>query len=132
MARTGYKSVDDYIAAQPDASRPVLEAVRSAIRTALPDASEIISYQIPAYKLPGGTALFFAGWKDHFSLYPINGEILEQFARELEPYEFNSKGTLRFSLSEPVPAKLIGRLAKARARALAAGPAKPVKSGPRS
>lgn len=120
MAKTDYKSVDEYIAAQPAASRPVLEEVRGALRTSLPDAAEVISYQIPAYKLAGGTVLHFAGWKEHYSFYPINGAILEEFAKELEPYEFNNKGTLRMPLSQPVPTKLIARLAKFRAKEIAA------------
>src|SRR5579859_3319304 len=51
MARTDFKSVDDYIAAQPEPVRRVLELVRSTVRKALPGAEEVISYQIPAYKL---------------------------------------------------------------------------------
>lgn len=121
MAKTDFKSVDEYIASQPEANRPVLEEVRRAIRTALPEATEVISYQIPAYKIPGGAALYFAGWTDHYSLYPINGATVEAFAKELEPYEFNNKGTLRLPLSAPVPAKLIGRIAKFRAKAITAG-----------
>jgi len=120
MAKTDFKSVDEYIAAQPEAARPVLQAVRRAIRAALPEATEVISYQIPAYKLPGGTAIYFAGWKEHYSLYPLGGAIIEEFAKELAPYEFNNKGTLRLPLAEPVPAKLIGRLAKFRAKEIAA------------
>ena len=120
MARTDFKSVDDYIANQPEPVRPVLERVRSVIRKALPDAQEVISYQIPAYRLPGGTALYFAGWKKHYSIYPIAGHIVAAFGDALAPYEVNNKGTVRFRLSEPVPAKLIERLAKARAGEIAA------------
>ena len=120
MARTDFKSVDDYIANQPEPVRPVLERVRSVIRKALPDAQEVISYQIPAYRLPGGTALYFAGWKKHYSIYPIAGHIVAAFGDVLAPYEVNNKGTVRFRLSEPVPAKLIERLAKARAGEIAA------------
>jgi uncharacterized protein YdhG (YjbR/CyaY superfamily) len=121
VAKTDFKSVDEYIASQPEAARPVLEEVRRAIRAALPEATEVISYQIPAFKVPGGAALYFAGWKDHYSLYPINGATIEAFAKELEPYEFNNKGTLRLPLSAPVPTKLIGRIAKFRAKATTAG-----------
>jgi uncharacterized protein YdhG (YjbR/CyaY superfamily) len=120
VAKTDFKSVDDYIASLPEAVRPVLEEVRRAIRTALPEATEVISYQIPAYKIAAGAALYFAGWKDHYSLYPINRATLEAFAKELEPYDFNSKGTLHLPLSAPVPAKLIGRIAKFRAKAITA------------
>lgn len=115
MARTSYISVDDYLAAQPDAARPVLETVRHAIRRALPQADEIISYQIPAYRLPSGTALFFAGWKKHYSLYPAGSALVAAFRVELTPYEVNEKGTIRLPLSEPVPVELIERIARFRA-----------------
>ena len=119
MARTDFKSVDDYLATQPEAVRGVLEQVRAAIRKALPDAEEVISYQIPAYKVPGGTALYFAGWQKHYSLYPANRELVAAFGDELAPYEVNDKGTIRFPLSEPIPAKLIERIAKFRAKQVA-------------
>ena len=126
MAKTGIKSpdkhsVDEYIASQPKAVQGTLERVRSAIRKALPSAEETISYKIPCYKLPGGPVLFFAGWKQHYSLYPANALLIAAFKDELTPYEFNNKGTIRFPLSEPVPAKLIERIAKFRAKELTEG-----------
>jgi uncharacterized protein YdhG (YjbR/CyaY superfamily) len=107
-------SVDAYIASQPEAARPVLELVRAAVRRALPDADEIISYQIPAYRLPKGTALFFAGWKKHWSLYPAGKELCAAFRDELTPYEVNEKGTIRFPLKGDVPEDLIERIAAFR------------------
>jgi uncharacterized protein YdhG (YjbR/CyaY superfamily) len=115
MAKTNFKSVDEYIAAQPAAVRGVLERVRSAIRKAVPEAEEVISYQIPAYKLNGSRLLFFAGWKEHYSLYPATGGVIAAFEDELAPYEI-SKGTIRFPLSRPVPVRLIARIAKFRAQ----------------
>ena len=115
MAKTDYKSVDEYMAAQPEDVRAILQRVRSTIRKALPGAEEVISYQIPAYKLHGGAALYFAGWKKHFSLYPATDQMVEAFKDELAPYEVD-KGTIRFPLSEPVPVKLIERIAKFRAK----------------
>jgi uncharacterized protein YdhG (YjbR/CyaY superfamily) len=111
MAKIQFASVDEYVAAQPESSRPILEKVRSLIRKAVPDAEEVISYQIPAYKLEGGRRIFFAGWKKHFSLYPATGRLQDEFAKDLAPYEV-SKGTIRFPLSEGVPSKLIERLAR--------------------
>ncbi len=108
-------SVDDYIALQPVAVQIVLERVRGAIRKAVPAAEETISYQMPTYKLPEGPVLFFAGWKKHYSLYPASPELVAAFKDELAPYEVN-KGTIRFPLSEPVPVKLIERIAKFRAK----------------
>ena len=86
---------------------------------ALPRAEEMISYQIPAYKVQGRVALYFAGWKEHYSIYPAGERLLRKFKDELAPYEV-SKGTIRFPLSEPVPTKLIGELAKFRASEIAA------------
>ena len=63
--------------------------------------------------------LYFAGWKQHYSLYPATGRLVAAFKRELAPYEL-SKGTLRLPLSEPVPLTLIERIAKFRAREVAA------------
>ena len=118
MPKTDVKSVDEYIASQPEAVRGVLERLRSTIRKAVPDAEEVISYKIPAYKLRGTVVLFFACWKQHYSLYPANGSVVAEFADELAPYEI-SKGTIRFPLSEPVPVKLIERIAKYRAKEVA-------------
>jgi uncharacterized protein YdhG (YjbR/CyaY superfamily) len=115
MANTSAATVDDYLAAQPAATRAVLERVRAAIRKAVPAAEECISYRIPAYKLPGGTVIYFAGWKTHFSLYPASARIVEAFADELAG-RIVSKGTMRFPLDEKVCVGLIGRIAKLRAQ----------------
>ncbi len=118
MAKTAFPSVDQYLACQPEAMRSVLRRVRSAIRKALPGAEEVISYQLPAYKLHGGRALYFAGWKRHYALYLGTARFVEEFKNDLAPYEV-SKGTIRFPLSRPVPVKLIERIAKLRAKELA-------------
>ena len=116
MAKTDFKSVDEYIRAQPKGVQPVLRQVRRVIRKAVPSAVEVISYQVPAYKLAeGGPVLYFAAWKQHYSLYPASDELVAAFRGELTPYRA-SKGTLRFPLSEPVPVKLIERVAKFRAK----------------
>ena len=114
MANTDFKSVDEYIAAQPAAARPVLERVRQAIRKALPKAEEVISYQIAGYKLGEARVVYFAGWKEHYSLYPATKPLLAEFDREGAPFEVKSH-TLRFRLDAPVPAALIGRIVRFRA-----------------
>ena len=73
---------------------------------------------MPTYKLNGGPVLYFAGWKQHYSLYPVNDRVVAAFKGDLEPYEVN-KGTIRFPLSEPVPVKLIERIAKLRTKQVA-------------
>ena len=118
MPKAGFKSVDDYLAAQPEAAQSILSQVRNAIRDALPAAEEVISYNIPTYKLNGRAVLYFAGWKQHFSLYPIGERAATIFKHALTPYEI-VKSTVRFPLSQPVPVKLIGRIAKFRAKELA-------------
>jgi uncharacterized protein YdhG (YjbR/CyaY superfamily) len=118
MAKTDFKSVDEYIASQPEAVQGILGRVRSTIRKAVPGAEEVISYKIPTYKLHSDPVLYFAGWKQHYSLYPATERVVAAFMDELAPYEVN-KGTIRFPLSEPVPVKLIGRIAKFRAKEVA-------------
>ena len=115
MAKTDFKSVDEYIATHPEDVQAILQRVRSTIRKAVPGAEEVISYQIPAYKLHGGPVLYFAGWKQHYSLYPATDPVVEAFKDDFAPYEIN-KGTIRFPLSQPVPVKLIERIAKFRAK----------------
>jgi uncharacterized protein YdhG (YjbR/CyaY superfamily) len=118
VAKTDCKSVDAYIAAQPEEVQRVLDRVRGTICKALPAAEEVISYQIPACRLPGGLVIYFAGWKRHYSLYPATAPLVAAFREELAPYEL-SKGTIRFPLSQPVPLKLIERIAKFRAKEVA-------------
>jgi uncharacterized protein YdhG (YjbR/CyaY superfamily) len=96
----------------------VLKRVRSTIRKAMPEAEEAISYKIPTYKLRGRAVLYFAGWKQHYSIYPSNDRLIAAFEDDLAPYK-PSKGTIRFPLAAPVPVKLIEGIAKFRAKEVA-------------
>jgi uncharacterized protein YdhG (YjbR/CyaY superfamily) len=118
MAKVAPKSVDDYIDAQPEAAQKVLRRVRAVIRRAIPRVEEVISYQIPAYKLPAGTVIFFAGWKRHYALYPVSESLVATLEKKPVPYVF-SKGTMRLPLDKPVPAELIARIVKHRAKEIA-------------
>jgi len=118
MAKTGFRSVDEYIASQPESAQGILQSVRAVVRRALPRAEEVISYQIPAFKVDGSAVIYFAGWKAHYSLYPITEKAQAAFKRELASYKM-SKGTVRFPLSERIPVELIGDLAKFRASEVA-------------
>jgi uncharacterized protein YdhG (YjbR/CyaY superfamily) len=109
------KSVNEYIAAKPKNIQRILREIRSIVRRAVPAAEEVISYQIPAYRVDGRLFLFFAAWKQHYSLYPAGARLVDAFKKELAPYKL-SKGTVRFPYSEPMPKKLIERIAKFRAR----------------
>ena len=115
MRKANFTNVDEYISSQPETAQVVLQLVRRALRKALPGAEEVISYKIPAYRLNGGIVLYFAGWKQHYSLYPTGERMVKAFNDQLAPYKV-SKGTIRFPLSEAVPVKLIERIAKFRAK----------------
>jgi uncharacterized protein YdhG (YjbR/CyaY superfamily) len=115
-AQAAARNIDTYIAGFPRPVQTVLKRVRSTIRKAVPGAEEVISYGIPAYKLNGQRVIYFAGWKQHYSLYPSGDRLVATFKKELAPYEVNNQGTIRFPLSEPVPVKLIERIARFRAK----------------
>jgi uncharacterized protein YdhG (YjbR/CyaY superfamily) len=119
MAEAAIESIDDYMALQPHTARIVLERVRQAIANAVPEAEECISYKIPAFRFNGRVLLYFAGWKEHYSIYPASDAMISAFEGELDDYRA-SKGTLRFPLTETVPVRLIARIAKFRAQEIAA------------
>jgi uncharacterized protein YdhG (YjbR/CyaY superfamily) len=118
MPGADFKSVSEYIASQPEAVRPILRRVRSAIRQAVPRAEEVISYKIPTYRLHGNPVLHFAAWKQHYSLYPASDPVLVAFKDALAAYQIKAR-TIRFPLSQPVPVKLIASIAKVRAKEVA-------------
>ncbi|MEV0466678.1 iron chaperone [Nocardia tengchongensis] len=103
------QTVDEYLAAQPAPAREALERVRATIHAALPGASETISYQIPAVAVNGTTVMYFAGWKNFVSVYPVpSGD--DGFQQAIAPY-LAGKGTLKFPLRQPIPYDLIGDVA---------------------
>lgn len=112
-------SVDEYIGLQPVPVREKLEEMREVIRRAVPEAEETISYGMPAFRLYGRIILYYAGWKQHLSLYPGNARLVAELADELTQYEVR-KGTIQFPLGEPLPVKLITRIAKIRAKEMSA------------
>lgn len=107
------RSVDAYLAGLPEDQRAVLETIRKAITAAAPGATEVISYQMPAYKLDGRFLVSFAAFKDHCSLFPASGAVMEVLGKELEPY-FSGKGTLRFTVDKPIPAAVVKKIVKTR------------------
>ncbi len=120
MARTDYPSVDAYLADQPEAVRAILAEVRAIVREAVPEAAEVISYQVPAYRMLGGFVCYLSGFRAHYSLsFPPPTALFETFARELAA-NVKGKAAVRFPLDEPVPADLIRDLCRFRAAELEA------------
>jgi uncharacterized protein YdhG (YjbR/CyaY superfamily) len=106
------KTTDEYIAATPEPARSTLNKMRAAIRSvAPPEATEIISYGIPAFKHKG-VLVWFAGFSNHCSLFP-KASIIEAFKKELKGFT-TSKGTIQFPVEKPLPTALIKKLVKAR------------------
>jgi uncharacterized protein YdhG (YjbR/CyaY superfamily) len=106
------ETVDDYLAALPAKERAVLQELRRVIKSAAPEAEEVISYNIPLYK-HRGHLVGFGAFKDHCSLFVTNSAVREQFARELEPYEVEHT-TIHFTAENPLPAPLVKKIVKAR------------------
>jgi uncharacterized protein YdhG (YjbR/CyaY superfamily) len=106
------KSVDDYLAGVPEPARSTLQRVRAAIHSVLPaEATEAISYGMPAFKYKG-TLVWFAAFSNHCSLFPT-ASVIKAFKNELKGYE-TTKGTVHFPLDKPLPAALVKKMVKAR------------------
>ena len=105
-----FASVDDYIASYPEETRAQLARVRTAIRTAVPDAREKISYGMATFTLEGRPLLYFAGWKNHVGLYPVpTGDAA--FEEAIRPFR-RAKDTVRFPITKPVPLDLVATIAR--------------------
>ena len=110
---SGSAEVDKYLATVPQPAQATLQKVRATIRSSAPrEATEAISYGIPAFKY-NGMLVAYAAFANHCSFFPASGELLKEFADELKDYPC-SKGTIRFAMDKPLPARLIRKIVKAR------------------
>jgi uncharacterized protein YdhG (YjbR/CyaY superfamily) len=109
---TPAKDIDDYLSVIPEEVRTVLEKLRQTIKKAAPNAEEVISYQMPAFKYYG-LLVSFAAFKNHCSFFPMNSTLIKAFKDELKPYD-TAKGTIRFSVDKPLPATLVKKIVKIR------------------
>ena len=106
------KNIDDYLSQLPENQRIVLEELRQTIREAAPQAEEIISYQMPAFKY-NGMLVYFAAFKNHCSLFGGNAAVIKEMAAELKDYK-TSTGTIQFTVDNPLPAALVRKIVLAR------------------
>ena len=105
--------IDGYISQFPADVKAIFQKVRETISQAAPDATETISYQMPAFK-QHGILVYFAAWKKHIGLYPpISGD---KALEKLVAHYAGPKGNLQFPLDEPIPYKLIERIVKLRVK----------------
>ena len=102
-------NIDDYIASQPEQIKSNLEKLRQTINKSAPDAQEVISYHMPAFKYHGMLA-YFACFTNHYSLF-ISPEVMKSFKDKLTDYE-TSKSAIRVPLNKPVPVKLVTEIIK--------------------
>ena len=105
------KTVDEYISLFPDHIQEILKGLRASIKAAAPEAEEVISYQMPAYRYHG-MVVYFAAFKKHIGFYPrVSG--IENFKEELSVYK-GAKGSVQFPLDKPLPLELITKIVKFR------------------
>lgn len=108
------REVDAYLARVPEPARSTLEKVRAAIRAAAPaEATEALSYAMPAFRYKKGGLVAYAAFKNHCSFFPMSATLLDDFKDELGACR-TSKGTIQFPLDKPLPATLVKKIVTAR------------------
>ena len=112
--RKQFKTIDEYIEAFPTNVQNLLEKMRKTIRKGAPEAIEVISYQMPTFKLNGKNLVHFAAFKNHIGFYPIPTGI-EAFKEELSQYK-QGKGSVQFPIDKPIPYDLVEKVVKYRVK----------------
>jgi uncharacterized protein YdhG (YjbR/CyaY superfamily) len=119
-------SVQEYLSWQDVPRRAALDRLRDAIRAAAPEATEGISYSMPAFLLDGKGMVCYAAFNDHYSLFPMSTAVMEQHADELGD-RVTGKGTIRFSYDERLPVTLVKKIVKTRLAELEAKRRRPAR-----
>ncbi len=107
------KQVDEYLRGLEEPKRSTLEALRRSILEVVPDAEQVISYRVPAFRVGGKTVAGFAAFRDHMSYLPFSGSVLSQLADELEGYTM-TKSALHFPVDRSLSKELVERLITVR------------------
>jgi uncharacterized protein YdhG (YjbR/CyaY superfamily) len=105
--------VDEYLRALEEPKRSTLEALRRTILEIVPEAEEVISYRVPAFRVGGQVIGGFAAFKNHLSYLPFSGSVLGQLADELDGYAM-TKSSLHFRVDQDLPKPLVEKLVTAR------------------
>jgi len=113
MEATKFKTVQEYLSAQPGPVKAMLQQMRSTIKEAAPEAEEAISYNMPAFKLQG-MLVWYAAFKNHIGFYPRPSG-LEAFKKEIAVYK-SSKGAVQFPMDQPLPLALVTKIVKYRVK----------------
>jgi uncharacterized protein YdhG (YjbR/CyaY superfamily) len=107
------REVDQYLDGLPEKQRLALEALRRTILAAVPEATECLSYGVPAVMVDGTIVAGYAAAKRHLSYFPHSGSVLAELSDDVAEYS-TSKGTLRFSVDHPLPPRLVAKLIAVR------------------
>ena len=107
------EDVDEYLRGIEEPKRSTLEALRRTILEIVPDAEQVISYRVPAFRVGGKTVAGFAAFRDHLSYLPFSGSVLSQLADELQGYTM-TKSALHFAVDRPLPKALVKKLIAVR------------------
>ena len=105
--------VDEYLLGIEEPKRDTLETLRSTILEIVPEADQLISYGMPAFRVEGKTVAGFAAFRKHLSYLPFSGTVLSQLTDELEGYTM-TKSALHFGVDEPLPKALVEKLIAVR------------------
>ena len=105
--------VDEYLRGLEEPKRGTLQALRGTILEIVPDAEQVISYGMPAFRVNGKTVAGFAAFKDHLSYLPFSGSVLSQLTEELQGYTM-TKSALHFAVDESLPKALVEKLIAVR------------------
>jgi uncharacterized protein YdhG (YjbR/CyaY superfamily) len=107
------KDVDEYLRAVQEPKRSTLQALRETILEIVPNAEQVISYRVPAFRVHGKTFAGFAAFRDHLSYLPFSGSVLTQLGGELEGYTM-TKSALHFDVDHSLPTTLVEKLISVR------------------
>ena len=110
MAKTDFKTIDEYHATFPAGIQERMQQIREIVNAAVPGVEEVISYQIPAFKIGKLFLIYYSAYTKHISLSsPWSEELLKAFASDLKGYKV-TKSAIQFPNDQPLPLDLIRRI----------------------